>query len=278
VQDHRANHYDVSTHMASHCSLHSCNSNEICQRTAVENPGYASSVSTDTLWDPKSEPSSCTRQVYAKQRPASVYHPQTSTTHTYIQHRYVHPSQVQPMQNNITTHAYIPPQYNSTKEKSWDNLTAKSYHAGINNSGYVKYNQIPHSQQIHHVVIPRKATAIAPYGRYSAFAEVENYVPAPQAFVHEKTITKTTIITTKSTENLISNAQYSLDDSCECLVTPPKHATQQPQQQPQLSNCAACNAANFNNNVDQSYQGYYSNLTRTNPGRYIPTKTEITRL
>jgi hypothetical protein len=178
------------------------------------------------------------------------------------------------MQNSITTtHAYIPPQYNSTKEKSWDNLT-KTYHAGVSNSGYI--TQIPHSQQIHHVVIPRKSTAAIappPYGRY--YSEVENYVPAPQAFVHEKTITKTTIITTKSTENLISNAQsYNIDDSCECLVTPPKHAAKQQQ----LQECAACNAANFNNNVDQSYQGYYSNLTRTNPGRYIPTKTEITRL
>lgn len=280
--------------MASHCSLHSCNANEVSQRTAVENPGYTSSLSTDTLWDPKSE-TSCPRQqqAYAKPRPTSVYHPQTSTTHTYIQHRYVHPSQVQPMQSNVTTtHAYIPPQYN-TKQKSWDNLT-KAYPtpqstttSGVSNSGYMKYNQVPtHTQQIHqtHVMIPTRKANIAPYGRYSAFADVENYVPAPQAFVQAKTITKTTIITTKSTENLISNAQYSLDDSCECLVGVPIH--QQPNKQPiahqqqQLiaTNCAACNA-NFNNNIDQSsYQGYYSNLNRNNPNRYIPTKTEITRL
>lgn len=293
--------------MASHCSLHSCNANDVCQRTAVENPGYTSSVSTDTLWDPKSEPSSCTRQGnYAKPRPVSVFcHPQTSTTHTFIQHRYIHPSQVQPMQNNIsTTHAYIPPQQYNPKQKSWDNLT-KSYPAaqtqtqtqagttttaGISNSGYMKYNQIPtqHTQQIHHthVVIPTRKTNIniGPYaGRYSTFADVENYVPAPQAFVQAKTITKTTIITTKSTENLISNAQYSLDDSCECLVAPshPIIHNNKPitQQQIMSTNCAACNAANFNN-VDQSYQGYYSNLTRNNNNvtRYIPTKTEITRL
>lgn len=287
--------------MASHCSLHSCNANDACQRTAVENPGYTSSVSIDTLRDPKSEPSSCNRQGnYAKPRPVSVYHPQTSTTHTFIQHRYIHPSacQVQPMQNNIsTTHAYIPPQQYIVKQKSWDNL-AKSYPvaqtqaatmktAGVSNSGYMKYNQMPtHAQQIHHthVVIPTRKPNIGPYGRYSTFADVENYVPAPQAFVQAKTITKTTIITTKSTENLISNAQYSLEDSCECLVAPPH--PQQPihnnkpiaQQQLMSTNCAACNAANFNN-VDQSYQGYYSNLTRNNNvTRYIPTKTEITRL
>lgn len=273
--------------MASHCNLHSCNANEHCQRTAVENPGYTSSLSTDALWDPKSESASCTRQtIYAKPRPVSVYHPPTSSTHSYVQHRYIHPSQVQPIQSNITTtHAYIPPQYN-TKQKSWDNLSkayaGQSTPGGVTNSAYVKSYQVPHmQQQIHqtHVVIPRKAHP-APYGRYSTFHDVENYVPAPQAFglVEAKTITKTTIITTKSTENLISNAQYSLDDSCECLIAPSSQPTNTATQQQLISsNCAACNAANFN--VDHSsYQGYYSNLTRNNPNRYIPTKTEVTRL
>lgn len=288
----------MSTHLASQCSIHSsCNSNDLCQRTAIENPGYTSSLSTDTLWDPKSEPAtSCNRQVF-KQRPSSVYHPSTSTTHSYITHRYVHPSQVQPVQNSIaTTHAYIPPQYNhNSKPKSWDNL-AKNNASGnyaigaINNSGYNMKYQVPANskgqpQQIQqsHIIIPRKSNH-APYGRYSAFAEVENYVPAPTAFLQEETITKTTIITTKSTENLISNAQYNLsDESCECLVvtTQPQQQLQQlpPQrsQKPILSsNCAVCNATNFN--TDQSYQGYYSNLTRNAPNRYIPTKTEITRL
>jgi hypothetical protein len=190
------------------------------------------------------------------------------------------------MQSNITTtHAYIPPQYN-TKQKSWDNLT-KAYPGqstgSVTNTAYMKAYQVPHMQQIHqtHVVIPRKAHP-APYGRYSTFQDVEyrdveNYVPAPQAFVEAKTITKTTIITTKSTENLISNAQYSLDDSCECLIAPSQPTNNAAQQQLIASNCAACNAANFN--VDHSsYQGYYSNLTRNNPTRYIPTKTEVTRL
>lgn len=295
-QDHRANHYDLSSHMTNHCTLHSCNNTSgLCQqRSAVENPVYTSSVSTDTLWDPKSEPS-CTRTIYAKPRPASVYQPQTPTsTHTYIQHRYVHPSQVQPMQNNITTHAYIPPQYNA-KQKSWDNLT-KAYSpqsattvnlGGVSNSRYMKYNHVPaHKQeQIHqqtHVAIPNRKNNIS---SYSAFADVENYVPAPQAFVQAKTITKTTIITTKSTENLISNAQYSLDESCECLVAPSfSSSTSQQHQQLISSNCVACNAnainSNINNNNDHSssYQGYYSNLTRNNPNRYIPTKTEVTRL
>lgn len=290
--------YDVSVQLANQCSLHSCSSNEHCHRTSIENPGYTShSPSNDTLWDAKSEQSqSCNRQAF-KQRPSSVYHPSTSTAnHSYIQHRYVHPSQVQPIQSSITTtHAYIPPQYNHNRPKSWDNLaknssnSAGNYAIGaITNNGYIKYHPtsgtsskqaIPQQQQ--HVLLPRKANQ-APYGRYSTFTEVENYVPAPQAFVQAETITKTTIITTtKSTENLINNAQY--DDSCECLAVSSSPQQQQQQQcspKPILaSNCAACNAAgNFAS--DQSYQGYYSNLTRNNnnSNRYIPTKTEITRL
>lgn len=268
--------------MASHCSLHSCNSNELCQRTAVENPGYSSSfASTDTLYDPKSEP--CNRQGTFKQRPSSVYHTPSTSNHSYV-HRYIHPSQVQPIQSSISsTHAYIPPQYNTTT-KSWDNLaktgTAVNY---ANNSGYMKYqvptNKPQQQQQVqqNHVLLPRKSNQ-APYGRYSTFTEVENYVPAPQAFVQAQTITKTTIITTKSTENLISNAQYNLsDESCECLNAPQQQQQQRSPKPIMSTNCTACNATNFN--VDQSsYQGYYSNLTRNNPNRYIPTKTEITRL
>jgi hypothetical protein len=247
----------------------------------VENPGYTSSLSTDTLlWDVKKNEQACNRQGF-KQRPSSVYHPQTTTsTHSYI-HRYVHPSQVQPIQSTITTtHAYIPPQYNA-KQKSWDDL-AKS-NSSFADSGYSSYHQVPAANKGQVVqqagsnrqVVPRRANQ-TPY-RYSAFANVENYVPAPQAFMQAETITKTTIITTKSTENLISNAQYNLsDDSCECLVT----TQPSPKQHSHIiaTNCAACNAGNFGH-VDQSYQGYYSNLARnTNSNRYIPTKTEITRL
>lgn len=233
------------------------------------------------MWDPKSEPAtSCNRQGYKQpqqpQRPSSVYHQPTTTAHSYI-HRYVHPSQVQPVQNSVTTtHAYIQPQYTS-KPKSWDNLAVKGcggYAFGyvVNNTATTKHqitsNKNSGNQQLRAPPLPRKA-GHAPYGRYSAFADVENYVPAPQQY--EATITKTTIITTKSTENLISNAQYNLSDgSCECVAQPsPK--------QPRAivaSNCMACNAGNNTG----AYQGYYSNIAR-NPSRcIIPTKTEITRL
>lgn len=254
----------------SHCNIHSCNLNDY-QQTGDGAASYATSMSTDTLWDPKSE---CNRQNYKTQRPTSVYHQPTTSTHSPYVHRYVHPSQVQPIQSTITTtHAYIQPQY-SAKPKSWDNLAGKN--CGGYAFGYVVANnkqQVPPShQQSRAPPLPRKA-GHAPYGRYSTFADVENYVPAPSAYVQEATITKTTIITTKSTENLISNSQYNLSDgSCECV----------PQPSPKLtkaiitaSNCMACVA----NGSSGGYQGYYSNLTRNSSNRCIvPTKTEITRL
>jgi hypothetical protein len=276
--------------LANQCSLHSCSaSNDLCQRTAIENPGYTSSPSTDTLWDSKNE-QSCNRQIF-KPRPSSVYHPSaSSSTHSYIQHRYVYPSQVQSMQNTTaSTTQYAPTSQYSHRPKSWDNLAkgnACNYAVGaISNNGYMKYqsavaNDKSAMQHTSHVLVPRKGSQIPPYGRYSAFAEVENYVPAPQAFVQAETITKTTIITTtKSTENLINNAQYQSGESCECLVSAsPQQQQEHCSPKPILpSNCAACNAAaNFPSN--QSFPGYYSNLTRNNPTRYIPTKTEITRL
>jgi hypothetical protein len=256
--------------MANHCSLRSCNSNDYCQQVdATQN--YTNSLSSDTLWDPKSDPpNSCNRQ-YKQQRPTSVYHQPSTTAHSYV-HRYVHPSQVQPVQSSITTtHAYIQPHYTS-KPKSWDNLAGKNC-AGYS-FGYVVNNSTPNKHQVainktqsmqqHPPPLPRKA-GHAPYGRYSAFADVENYIPAPSQYVQEAVITKTIITTTKSTENLINNAQYNLSDgSCECIAQPsPK--------QIMAANCMACNAANNT--------GYYSNLTRNSSNRcIIPTKTEITRL
>jgi hypothetical protein len=255
--------------MASHCSLRSCNSNDYCQQVDATQP-YTSSLSSDTLWDPKSDPpaNACNRQQqFKQQRPSSVYHQPTTTAHSYI-HRYVHPSQVQPVQSSITTtHAYIQPHYTS-KPKSWDNLSGKN--CGGYAFGYVVNNSTPNKQhqvqvkQNHAPPLPRKA-GHAPYGRYSAFADVENYIPAPSQYVQEAVITKTIITTTKSTENLINNAQYNLSDgSCECIQQPsPK--------QMMASNCMACNAANNT--------GYYSNLSRNSSNRCIvPTKTEITRL
>lgn len=238
--------------------------------------GYKNSLSTDALWDPKAEPATtCNRSKYKQQRPSSVYHHPTTTAHSYI-HHYVHPSQVQPIQSSIeTTRAYAQPQY-AAKPKSWDNLAAKGgggYAFGyvVNNPPLKKHQASPsENQQARAPPLPRKSSH-APYGRYSTFADVENYVPAPQQY--EETITKTTIITTKSTENLISNAQYpATDGSCECID---QQAIKQSKAMV-ASNCIACNATSNTNGV---YQGYYSNLARNASNRcIIPTKTEITRL
>lgn len=260
--------------MATQCSLHICNSNEYCHHPPVDgSSSYNNSVSTDTLWDPKSEPALPKRQSYKQPRPNTVYHQPTSTTHSYT-NRYIHSNQIQPVQSAIaTSHAYYQPQY-AIKPKSWDNLAAKG--CGGYAIGYVVSNTGPKHQGPPVIrndpqrapPLPRKA-GHAPYGRYSAFADVENYVPAPQAYVQEATITKTTIITTKSTENLISNAQYN--GSCECVVQPSAKLTKQIV----ASNCMACNQAANNANA---YQGYYSTLRNNSNHCIIPTKTEITRL
>lgn len=260
----------------SHCNLHSCNSNEYCQQSAAT--AYSTTVSTDTLWDPKSEPAApmCNHQRdFKQQRPSSVYQQPTPTNHSYI-HRYVHPSQVQPIQGGIpTAHAYVQPHF-TAKPKSWDNFAAKNC-GGNYAVGYVVNNPSKHlanlsnknqqMQQVRAPPLPRKI-------RYSAFSDVENYVPAPQQYVQKATITKTTIITTKSTENLISKAQYNMSDgSCECIAQlSPKHP-----KSILSSNCMACNATN--NNTGSYHTGYYSNLSRNSNNRcLIPTKTEITRL
>lgn len=278
-QDHRANnHYDLSSQLASHCSLRSCNSNEFCQQPSMEGTTYSTSLSSDTLWDPKSEPAqSCNHQSFKSlQRPTSVYHQPSTSSHSYV-HRYVHPSQVQPIQSSITTtHAYaIQPQQYTSKPKSWDNLALKncggyaySYVVSNPNKHPVTPNgrtQVHQPQQQQPPPLPRKS-GHAPYGRYSAFADVENYVPAPPGYLQEATITKTTIITTKSTENLISNGQYGLDGSCDCIAQPSPKLTKAII----APNCVACNPG-------AAY--YYSNLARNNSTRCaIPTKTEITRL
>lgn len=270
----------------SHCNLYSCNSNEYCQQqqqSATDGATtYSTTVSTDTLWDPKSEPaaSSCNRQRdFKQQRPSSVYHQPNTSAHSYI-HRYVHPSQVQPVQGGIpVAHAYVQSHF-IAKPKSWDNLAANN--CGKYAIGYVVNNpskqptQLPiknqQMQQVRAPPLPRKIGHV-PCGRYSAFSEVENYVPAPQQYVQEATITKTTIITTKSTENLISNAQFNMSDgSCEC-ITQPSHKQSK---SILAANCMECNAANT---TGPYHTGYYSNLSRNTSNHcLIPTKTEITRL
>lgn len=277
----------MSNALASHCSLHSCNSNEF----PVENSAasYSTSVSTDTLfWDPNSEGGSNRQKQGSHSRQQQQ---QPTYQHQYIQ-RYVHPSQVQPIQTNIqSTHAYSQPQHYVQKQKSWDNLSLAAKGCGGYGFGYgyldmvSKQGGVPSAnknasqtvqppQQAQRVAIPRKSGQTA-FARYSTFAEVENYAPPPTQFLQEETTTTTTIITTKSTENLIG-PQYNISDgSCECLNTTPPIMPPQPM----AVNCIAC--TNNNNSAHPNYhqQGYYSNLNKSSSNRcVVPTKTEITRL
>lgn len=265
------NQYDLNEQMANRCNIRGANPNTYCQQVIVDGAPTSSStclLSNESVWDIKNEPV-CSRQNLRQQRPTSVYSQPIS--HAY---RYVHPSQVQPVESSITTHAYVQSQCPS-KPTSWDNLAAKGcggYAIGyvVSNPQQIKNQQ--QQQQTHAPPLPKKSGQ-APYGRYSAFAEVEHVMlPTQPTYIQKATITKTTIITTKSTENLISNAQYISDGSCEYVAQ--SNASPKPTKSVLAPGCLACQATNNN-----SYQGYYSNLARNNANRFaIPTKTEITRL
>lgn len=275
--------------MASHCSLHSCNSSEFAQPIDSSGASYTTSVSTDTLYMEPTSEGVCNRQQNKQLVTSNSRAPQQQhATYQYI-HRYVHPSQVQPIQTSITTtHAYSQPQQYVQKPKSWDNLNLAAKGCGGYGFGYTYLDmnkpnsktpshqivQAPQQQQ--RIALPRKSNQSA-FARYSTFADVENYAPPPTQFqLQEETTTTTTIITTKSTENLISS-QYNLSDgSCECLNTPPPIM---PQPIQTVTNCIACNNNNNAGHPNFHQQGYYSNLSKSNSSRcVVPTKTEVTRL
>lgn len=260
-----ANQYDLNEQMANRCNIRANNPNAYCQQMHADVAPSSSStclLSNESMWDLKSDPMCSRQNILRQQRPTSVYSQPMS--HTY---RYVHPSQVQPVENSISSHAYVQSQCPS-KPNSWDNLAKGCGGYAI---GYVVSNTpMKNQQQAHAPPLPKKSGQ-SPYGRYSAFAEVEHVMlPAQPTYIQKATITKTTIITTKSTENLISNAQYVNDGSCEYVA----QSTASPKTTKAIvaPSCLACQATN-------SYQGYYSNLARNNSNRFaIPTKTEITRL
>ncbi|XP_055691116.1 uncharacterized protein LOC129794341 [Lutzomyia longipalpis] len=199
--------YDLSAGLASHCSLHSCTSSEFAATTVDGSvTSYTTSLSTDTLWDPHSDPS---RGHSLK----SGANPRTRTSVSY----YAQPSPHQSFPTRFYPHAQVQPVsgygYAVQKPKSWDNLTTKGgYGFGY---GYLdtvapKVNQIPPQRHS----MPRKMTPA--YERYTAFSDVENYAPPPSQFVQQTTTTTTTI-------SLVG------PPLCECLegATVPKGATTQ---------------------------------------------------
>lgn len=197
------------------------------------------------------------------QRPNPIHyqHQQMDPTTSCIG-RYVNTGQiVHPVQSFVTTHAYTQQAQPGVlmHQKSWDNIPASKASAMSGHSSKVSHHIYPPT-------LPPKHSG--GYERYVNF-DVNNCSNAmPHQFVKEATYTKTTIITTKSTDNLMGNAgavHYgnpgNMNDNCKCVVQTKQIIS---------PNCIACNNP-----------GYYSNIKKSNSSsskRYVPTKTEVTRL
>lgn len=199
------------------------------------------------------------------QRPNPVHYQQmdqaTSCIGRYVNTGQIHP-QVHPVQNFVTTHAYTQQAQPGVlmHQKSWDNIPAAKAAAMA----------AAHSSKVtHHIyppTLPPKHSS-GGYERYVNF-DVNNCSNVmPHQFVKEATYTKTTIITTKSTDNLMGNTgavhygnHGNMIDNCKCIVQTKQIIS---------PNCIACNNP-----------GYYSNIKKSSSSskRYVPTKTEITRL
>lgn len=177
--------------------------------------------------------------------------------------RYVNTGQiVHPVQNFVTTHAYTTQQSQPgvlMHQKSWDNIPAAKAAASMNahTSKVAQHHMYPPS-------LPPKANSGYVNERYVNFDMNNCSNMMPHQYVKEATYTKTTIITTKSTDNLMGNpgVHYGslMGDNCKCIVQT---------KQIIAPNCVACNNP-----------GYYSNIKKSSSSakRHIPTKTEITRL
>lgn len=165
--------YDISTGLASHCSLHTCTSSEFgatdtepggfhCTGGESSVASYSTSLSTDTLfWDPESSGQN-TRQQSTKSRQSTgafqSHQPLHSQAHSsnpqhtqpygnqlQQQPRYIHAAQVQPSSYDFqaaqTKHQPQGP-YLANKPKSWDNLALKSVGGYGFGYGYVDVDQI----------------------------------------------------------------------------------------------------------------------------------------
>jgi hypothetical protein len=230
--------------MANQCNINGCSYGNCNGQTSFENnEKYSSKMSNDAIDQPYG---------MICQRPNSIqYQQQTSNEPTTsCMGRYVNTGQmVHPVQNFVSTHAYsqAPQQGVLMHQKSWDNIPGSK--------------QQTHTSKVTHI-FPPALPAKHNYDRYANY-DANNCNLMPHQFVKEATYTKTTIITTKSTDNLIPNAHYGnvMNESCKCIVQT---------KQIIAPNCVACNNP-----------GYYSNIKKnasSSSKRYVPTKTEITRL
>lgn len=276
-QTHRSKHFDLSTGLASRCSLHSCTSNEAVPGVDTSTSSYSTSLSTDTLyWEPHSESSSALPQVVTtKFIKPNVQHYQ------FIHRHYPHPAQIQPVPSQGYYQQYV------QKPKSWDNLTTKSF--GGYGFGYGYLDTVSPKQsaitKIHPTVaLSQQNNLISKknsYERYSAFNDVEFHPqPSAQYIQHiTQTTTTTTTITAKSTENLIGS--YSETNLiCDCIESGINSNA--------VKDVAHKSIAIHPNTQTQAMQepdkqGYYSNLhvsRSNNPqnGNCISTTSEITKL
>jgi hypothetical protein len=235
--------------MANQCSINNCSYNPC----SGNNEKYSTSLSTDKLYDnDQAHSMNC-------QRPSQMQQYQMDPTTSCIG-RYVNTGQiVHPVQNFVTTHAYTTQQPQPgvlMHQKSWDNIPAAKA-ASMN----------AHSSKITHHIYPPSLPPkhSSEYQRYVNYDMSNCNNMMPHQYVKEATYTKTTIITTKSTDNLMGNPagiHYGnlINDNCKCIVQT---------KQIMSPNCIAC-----------ANPGYYSNIKKSSSSakRHVPTKTEITRL
>uniref|UniRef100_A0A1I8MCH4 Uncharacterized protein n=1 Tax=Musca domestica TaxID=7370 RepID=A0A1I8MCH4_MUSDO len=299
----RSRYFDLASGLASHCSLHSCTSSEFQQ---PDTASYTTSISTDTLfYDPNSEnPGMASRQHSTKSRQSTCqqqhqqqqqqqhqhqhhHHQQQQGEpqgaqymhHMYQQRYHITATQIQPAQIFPNT-AYV------HKPKSWDNLTAANLGAYGYGYGYLDtvamkpIVNLQIAQQRHS--IPRKN----PYGRYSAYTDVENYAPPPTEFLEQVTTTTTTI-TAKSAEDILASPGTGPPSAnpCECANSQ-QHQQAIKMAQMQINQSHAAAAGHHN----QCQMGYYSHLpqpktdaatsTAGSPqtAANAATVTEVTRL
>uniref|UniRef100_A0A1I8QFE1 PDZ domain-containing protein n=1 Tax=Stomoxys calcitrans TaxID=35570 RepID=A0A1I8QFE1_STOCA len=231
---------------------------------------------------PQQQPQPQQQHQHQHQHQHQQHQQQQHQAHQYMHHLYqqryhITATQIQPAQIFPNT-AYV------HKPKSWDNLTAANLGAYGYGYGYLDtvamkpVVNLQIAQQRHS--IPRKN----PYGRYSAYTDVENYAPPPTEFLEQVTTTTTTI-TAKSADDILASPQGpgpgAISPSpCECVST---QQHQQAIKMAQMQISQSHPVAHHNN----CQMGYYSHLPQPKTDAATSTAasqtgqttvTEVTRL